>query len=229
MFCFILTGEYFSYVLRFLLNWIKNPHFSFTCFQSLLLPVNDLGEDDEELDDEGYHFEDGKMEIVSIHPDPTQNNDKILNPTGEENKASFSNPIYEEMKDDPYAIIPVPLDMNRKKPRNMPSTVRFKDEVAIYDELKEQEPRYVNYSAHGHLAIDVIPEENENEGKEEIKGSEIQDGSQEGKELNEQEEEEEEEEIVEMCDQEVQTDLTTLEMDEETIYELFGEPQDESL
>ena len=219
-----------------MLNWIKNPHFSFTCFQSLLLPVNDLGEDDEELDDEGYHFEDGKMEIVSIHPDPTQNNDKILSPTGEENKASFSNPIYEEMKDDPYAIIPVPLDMNRKKPRNMPSTVRFKDEVAIYDELKEQEPRYVNYLAHGHFAIDVIPEENENEGKEEIKGSEIQDGSQEGKELNEQEEakeeeeeEEEEEEIVEMCDQEVQTDLTTLEMDEETIYELFGEPQDESL
>ena len=98
--------------------------------------------------------------------------------------------------------------------------------------MKEQEPRYVNYSAHGHFAIDVIPEENENEGKDEIKGSEIQDGSQEGKELNEQEEakeEEEEEEIVEMCDQEVQTDLTTLEMDEETIYELFGEPQDESL
>ena len=43
--------------------------------------------------------------------------------------------------------------------------------------------------------------------------------------------EEEEEEVppVEMCDQEVQTDLSTLEMVEAELYELFGEPQDESL
>ncbi|XP_022806838.1 uncharacterized protein LOC111343903 [Stylophora pistillata] len=234
-----LVLEYFSYILRFLKNWIKNPHFSLACFQSLLLPVNDLREDDEELDDKEYPFEEGKMELVSIHSDSTQNEDKILSsyPMGGENKVAFSNPIYEEMKDDPYAIIPVPLDMNREKSRKIPPTVRFKDEFAIYDELKEPEPRYVNFPAHEHLVIDVIPEENENKGKDENNGSEMQDGSLEGKEENDQEKaeegegkaEEEEEEMVEMCDQEVQTDLMTLEMDEETLHELFGEPQDESL
>lgn len=49
----------------------------------------------------------------------------------------FFNFIYEEMKDDFYVIIFVFLDMNCKKFWNMFFIVRFKDEVVIYDELKE--------------------------------------------------------------------------------------------
>lgn len=247
--CDLFPVEYISYLLRFLKKWIKNPHWSFACCQNLLLPVNDLREDDNaELVEEEQQMikEAEKMEMLSLSIDRLPSH-----PAAKENEAYAIHPASKE--EEAFAILPAAenedrmLAMHPTARENEALVVNLSDldsEADVFrigylagkvnkgfsSHLKDKQTCAVHSTTKDHLAIDVIPEEHE--GDREHVGNTLEEGDDlgQGAQLNGPiEEEEEEVPPVEMCDQEVQTDLSTLEMDEAELYELFGEPQDESL
>lgn len=241
-----------SYILRFLRNWIKHPHWSFACLQNLLLPVNDLQEDTGFVDEEQEMDEEQgeKMEMFSLSIDELGND-----PAANDNEAFTMQRASDE--DDPFAIRRAPKEdeafaMHPAAKENEAFVVcageidRDIDMFRVGSAVAKAKRGFTSSHSAGkvneafgdsptkkeHLAIDVIPEENEG-GERDVNTLEARDGFDQDAELDgqvqEEEEEEPEEPPVEMCDQEVQTDLTTLEMGEDELYELFGEPQDESM
>ena len=220
--------------------------------QNLLLPVNDLRKDDNaELveDEEQMANGDGQMEMFSLsierlenHPAAKENEaygihlaskedeafairpaeieDKMLaiHPAARENEAFVVHPSDSDSEADVFRVSYLAGKANR----------RFTSQLS----MKAKTTCVVHPTTKDHLAIDVIPEEHE-EGQNHAENV-LEEGEElgQGAKLNDQiEEDEEEEEVppVEMCDQEVQTDLSTLEMDDAELFELFGEPLDESL
>lgn len=245
----LFSVEYISYLLRFLKKWIKNPHWSFACCQNLLLPVNDLREEDNTgfiEDEQQMDNEDGQMEMFSLdietltnHPAAKENEAFAIHPVSKEDEAFAIRPAEKEDKvramhpaaneNEAFVIHPAELDSEADVFRV--SYLAAKVNRGFTSHLKEKQTCAVHPTTKDHLAIDVIPEEHEGEQKDVDNVLEVGEDLGQGAKLNDQVEEEEEEEIppVEMCDQEVQTDLSTLDMDETELYELFGEPQDESL
>ena len=232
------------------MNWIKNPHWSFACCQNLLLPVNDLREDDNaELveDEEQMANEDGQMEMFSLsierlenHPAATEIEAYAIDPASQEDEAFAIRPA--ENEDNMLALHPEAKEneaflvdssgLESEADVFRVSYLAGKANRRFTSQLKDKTTCAVHPTAKDHLVIDVIPEEYEEEQNHAENFLEEGEESGQGAKLNGQvEEEEEEEEVppVEMCDQEVQTDLSTLEMDEAELYELFGEPLDESL
>ena len=246
----LLSVEYISYLLRFLMNWIKNPHLSFACCQNLLLPVNDLREDDNaELveDEEQMVNGDGQIEMFSLsierlenHPAAIENEAYAIDPASIEDEAFAIRPAENEDKmlamhpaaKENEAFVVHSSDLDSEADVFRVSYLASKASRRFAGQLKDKTTCAVHLTTKDHLAIDVIPEECEEEQNHAENVLEEGDELGQGAKLNDQiEEEEEEEEVppVEMCDQEVQTDLSTLEMDEAELYELFGEPLDESL
>ncbi|KAL9962689.1 hypothetical protein ACROYT_G031814 [Oculina patagonica] len=250
-----LIVEYISYILRFLRDWIKHPHWSFACLQNLLLPVNDLQEDTGFVDEEQEMDEEQgeKMEMFSLSIDELGDD-----PAANDNKA-FAMRRASDEDDDAFAIRRAPkeeeaLAMHPAAKQNEAFVVgpgeidRGVGMFHVGSAVAKAKRGFTSGHSAGkvneafgdsptkkdHLAIDVIPEDNEGEERD-VNTLEERDGLDQDAELDGQfqeeevEEEEPEEPPVEMCDQEVQTDLTTLEMGEDELYELFGEPQDESI
>ena len=211
--------------------------------------MNDLREDDNAglVDDEQQMTnDDGQMEMLSLSIERLENQ-----PAAEENEAYAIHPASKE--DEAFAIRPAE---NKDKRLAMHSAAKENEAFVVHpsnldseadvfrvgylagkvnrgftSQLRDKKTCAVYPTTKDHLAIDVIPEEHEGE-QTHVDTLEEGEVFGQGAKLNGQvEEEEEEEEVppVEMCDQEVQTDLSTLEMDEAELYELFGEPQDESL
>lgn len=230
---------------------MKHPHWSVACCQSLLLPVNDLQEDtgfidDEQELDEPQHE---KMEMFALsidelnnHPEANDNEAFALHPASIDDEAFAIRRAPKEddealrirrasRKDEAFAIHPEDIDIEADMPRAGHRASRVNKGYSV--DSGEGNKAFIDHpTKKDHLVIDVIPEENEGEGKEGGDALEARDNLGQDEELDgqvEEDEEEEEEPPVEMCDQEVQTDLSTLDMDEAEIYELFGEPQDESL
>lgn len=220
-----------SYILRFIRKWLKHPHFSFACWQSLLLPVNDL-RDDAVLDEDEQPMEDRDMEMFSIHSDPTENEYETLSnihPAAKENEAFDVDPA--DRENDAYAIVPAPLVMDNEARMLRVSHLAARVNQAFTRPSAASKENEALAVQPDHLAIDVILDETEQEDKD---GDNAGEGGQVDLDQDIEDNEEEEEEVeviipVEMCDQETQTDLTTLEMDDATLYELFGEPEDEAL
>jgi len=214
--------------------------------------VNDLREDDNGglVDDEEQMVnEDGQMEMFSLsierlenHPSAKENEACAIHPDSKEDEAFAIRPA--ENKDTMLAMHPAakeneafvvhPSELDSEADVFRVSYLAAKANRRFTSHLKDEKTCAVHPTTKDHLAIDVIPEEHEGE-QTQVDNAALEEGEvfAQGAKLNGQveEDEEEEEEVppVEMCDQEVQTDLSTLEMDEAELYELFGEPLDESL
>ena len=190
---------------------------------------------------------DGKMEMLSLsmerlesHPAAKENEAYAIHPASKEDEAFAIRPAENEDKmlamhpaaKENEAFVVQPSDLHSEADVFRVSYLAGKANKGFTSQLKDKQTCAVHLTTKDHLAIDVIPEEHEGEQKHVDNASmEGEDFGQGAKSNGQVEEEEEEEEVppVEMCDQEVQTDLSTLEMDDAELYELFGELIDECL
>jgi len=229
-----LIYEYFSNILLFLKQWIKHPHFSATCCQSLLLPVHELQDDTGDLISdsdvkEQMQMEGGELETSPIHPGGKHNEgfEVIL----EENE--YEEVDYRALKrraetiKEPESLemhevdLGVGTRLNKASVRRSAPTVPVDEvdagvhEVDVgVDGIGGKQSHYDNlgFNEDGVGVNDVDVGVNEPDVSD-----------------NKTEDEVEEEAKVEMCDQEIQTDLSLLdEMDDEEIEQL-GFAHDESL
>lgn len=217
--------EYFAHVLRFLRQWVKHPHWSATCCQSLLLPVHDLQEDtgdlltDEDLKDK-VKMERGELAMTSIQTHTGGKGNEAF----EMNEIERADTIYRdpgpksqrmEGKGRNNQIHDVDLGIgSRFKNTNVQGSGSLVNKVTVdvheidvgVHEADDRGPHFDN--------LGFKKEEGEAR-KVDFDGNEIMELDEEVK--------------VEMCDQETQTELSLLdEVDDQTLEQL-GFAHDESL
>lgn len=179
------------------------------------LSIEDLNSHPAANDNEAFASKED--EAFAIRRAPIEDKAFAMHPAAKENEA--------------YVVCPGEMDSGADMIRAGHRAAKLNRGLSRHSSKKENEAFTDHPTKKDHLAIDVIAEENDGEERDADNVLEARDGLDQDAELDDQAEDENEieEPPVEMCDQEVQTDLSTLDMDDITLYELFGDPIDESL